>query len=726
MSGEMMSVLDIKGRILAANSEFGRNLNLTSQSLIGSSILDLLSPGPAERLQARFERRDAGCPVSFPLEFALSSGEMRVTKATLHFDLRTSSYALICAPFVNLTEDEMLRWRMTLESTDAGFWSWDVENDVVYFSERLETMIGYKPGELPLAFKTLRDLVHPDDRAVSSAFVQPFIEGSMSRFKFECRVRKKSGDYHWIIAMGSRSIDSAGRALAIGWHFDIQAAKETEELLRQSQKRSQVLLESIPDILFIFDRNAKYLAIQCSPDRTLIAPREKMLGQHQSDFFEPGFAKMWLGKIREALDSGSQVNFEYEVDLPSGHAHFEARLFPQTDQTVHAILRDITESREAQAEVAAGEERWKRFIQNCPATVFTLRLSPDGDARYTYVDGRVEEMFEETAANLIGSPLDPMAPPHIHPDDMVASIETLMTSARTMMPYNWLGRFVLKSGRIRWINTIATPALQDDGAIVWSAIAMDVTVEQELAQKLQEQQVKMSSSSRLAALGEMAGGIAHEINNPLTVAHAHAARIRDVAEAGKQLDPEMVIRSAQKIEAVCMRISRIIAGLRSIARDGHNDRFTQAPLRPIIDDALALTTEKFRHKQIELIVEPFLETLAIECRSVQISQVIVNLLLNAEHAVENTDSKRWIRVGLQETSSNVEIRVSDSGSGIDSSIRDRIFDPFFTTKEVGHGTGLGLSVSASIAEAHGGALYLDENEAHTTFVLILQKRHRPT
>jgi C4-dicarboxylate-specific signal transduction histidine kinase len=284
----------------------------------------------------------------------------------------------------------------------------------------------------------------------------------------------------------------------------------------------------------------------------------------------------------------------------------------------------------------------------------------------------------------------------------------------------------MPSGQMRWINTIAAPSRNVDGSTQFNGISFDVTHERELADKLQEQQAMMSSSSRLTALGEMAGGIAHEINNPLTVAHAYASRLRDLAEAGKTIDAETVIKSAQKIESVCMRISRIIAGLRSIARDGDNDRFVVVPLRPIVDDALSLSTEKFRHRNIELQVERVPETLMIECRSVQISQILVNLLLNAQHAVESRPGEKWIRLSVLENATTVEIRVMDSGLGIAPDIRDRIFDPFFTTKDVGKGTGLGLSVSAAIAEAHGGALYLDENEVHTTFVLILQKRHAVT
>lgn len=589
LSHEMLAVLTADGSIIAANPAFGAELGFVSRPTPITSIFQLVREQAAQRLRHRLANPQIDEAIQFPLDFELKDGSLRITKATLSYDPASRQFALLCVPFVTMSDDEVLRWRLALESTDAGFWSWDISTDVIYFSERLETMLGYKHGELPLKFSTLRDIVHPDDIEANTKQVRPFLDGTTRSFKFECRVRKKSGDYLWIMAMGSRSSDAHGRQLANGWHFDIQELKETEERLRRSEDRSQLLLQSIPDLLFVFDREGKYLEVQTSNEEKLVMPAEKIIGRYVRDFFPLDFVERWEGYLRKVVDERVPVVAEYDIDVQAGHAYFEARLFPRPDGTVVAIIRDITER-------------------------------------------------------------------HL------------------------------------------------------------------LARQVQEQQAILSASARLTALGEMAGGIAHEINNPLTVAHAHASRLRDLAEAGRELDPEMVIRSAQKIESVCMRISRIIAGLRSIARDGDNDRFVLQPLRPIIDDALSLSTEKFKHKQIELRVDAFPEALTIECRSVQISQVIVNLLLNAQHAVEDVSGPRWIQLRVTEHPTAVEIRVSDSGRGIPMSIRDRIFDPFFTTKDVGKGTGLGLSVSASIAETHGGALYLDENEAYTTFVLILQKR----
>jgi PAS domain S-box-containing protein len=723
LSSDIMMTLDARGVIQDANRAAETRLHKTRDELVGLSIFDFLGSNSREQFKRPLEQKKTGEPLTIVLEFLPGKSKSEVVRARIAFDADKNQYAIVCTPFVEMVEDETIRWRLALEASNAGFWSWEIDSGIVYFSERLETMIGYSPGDLPLEFDTLRTMVHPDDIEANAVHVLPFMQGKTRAFKLECRIRRKSGDYIWIQAMAARTIDTKGRAIAIGWHFDIDELKRTEERLRRSEERSQLLLESIPDLFFVFDRGGNYLEVQTSHPEILILPAEELVGRNLHDVMSPELATAWVSNIEEAASTGNPKIFEYSLVLPTGLSFFEARIFPRPDKTVVAVIRDITARKTAQAAALKAEERLNTFLQNCPATMFSFVPTSDGRGRYTFIAGRMLEMFERSAAEMVGTPVFSTTPPYIVEEDRPAAEALLLSVARTLEPFTWIGRFLLPSGQVRWINTIGTPARAPDGSLQINGISFDITHERELADQVQKQQVLMSSSSRLTALGEMAGGIAHEINNPLTVAHAHASRLRDMAEAGKTLDAETIIRSAQKIESVCMRISRIIAGLRSIARDGDNDRFVLSPLKPIIEDALSLSTEKFRHRQIELVVDPIPENVTIECRSVQISQVLVNLLLNAQHAVEVLPADRWIRLSVLERIATIEIHITDSGGGIQPEIRDRIFDPFFTTKEVGKGTGLGLSISASIAEAHGGALYLDENESQTKFVLILPRRH---
>ncbi len=240
-----------------------------------------------------------------------------------------------------------------------------------------------------------------------------------------------------------------------------------------------------------------------------------------------------------------------------------------------------------------------------------------------------------------------------------------------------------------------------------------------LNDKLVTTQVQLVQTSKFASLGEMAGGIAHEINNPLAIIHGNAGAIKELAETP---DPDLglVRLLSERIENTTMRISKIIRGLRSFARDGEADPFDESNVTQIVNEVVDLCRERLAHQSVVLTVEPFPDSLVIECREIQIVQIIMNLVNNARDAIEELPDK-WVRLCVQDAGDFVEICVSDSGSGVPEKIREKIFQPFFTTKELGKGTGLGLSISKGIVESHRGALFYDSFSPNTRFIVRLPK-----
>lgn len=227
----------------------------------------------------------------------------------------------------------------------------------------------------------------------------------------------------------------------------------------------------------------------------------------------------------------------------------------------------------------------------------------------------------------------------------------------------------------------------------------------------------LAQSSKMVALGEMAGGIAHEINSPLAVIMGHANRLRALSEGGR-LSVEEVLNSCEKLEKTSMRISRIVRGLRIYSREIDNEELVDILVSELLEDTLSFCVEKFKSHGVDLhlTIEP--QGAFARCRPVQISQVLLNLLNNAFDAVKAAQDK-WIRVRVIQNQGGAHICVTDSGPGVPKAIKHKIMEPFFTTKPVGVGTGLGLSICTGIISAHGGELYLDESEPHTTFCLTL-------
>lgn len=234
-------------------------------------------------------------------------------------------------------------------------------------------------------------------------------------------------------------------------------------------------------------------------------------------------------------------------------------------------------------------------------------------------------------------------------------------------------------------------------------------------------QKELIYSSKMAALGEMATGIAHEINNPLMIILGRASQLKEHISTNRLQDPERIIADLDKIEMTVMRISKIIKGLRSFSRNTESDPKQDACLETIVDETVSFCQDRIRAHGIELTVTPFPKT-GIRCRPAEVSQVLLNLLQNSLDAVEALDrKKRWIRIEVTSDESEVTVRVMDGGEGVPADIQEKIMQPFFTTKQVGQGTGLGLSISRGIMEEHGGRLRYIPQQNNTTFEFTLQK-----
>jgi C4-dicarboxylate-specific signal transduction histidine kinase len=221
----------------------------------------------------------------------------------------------------------------------------------------------------------------------------------------------------------------------------------------------------------------------------------------------------------------------------------------------------------------------------------------------------------------------------------------------------------------------------------------------------------------MSALGEMAGGIAHEINTPLaTIQMVASSLIHEIQNDIPDLDN--LTFQLQQIERTCDRVAKIIKGLKTFARDGSSDPFETVSAHQLIQDAVALCSEQLKRHKVDLRLNITNEDIFVTCRPIQICQVLLNLIGNAKDAVENMPEK-WVQLDAFMTADAAEFRIIDGGPGIPKSLQQKIFQPFFTTKGVGKGTGMGLSISLGIIKAHSGTLQIDNSQKHTCFVLKL-------
>ena len=269
--------------------------------------------------------------------------------------------------------------------------------------------------------------------------------------------------------------------------------------------------------------------------------------------------------------------------------------------------------------------------------------------------------------------------------------------------------------------SMLAPLSQIFGSVFYF-LKQSVKFEKESNENLEKLEVgyqKQIQVQKMSSLGEMAAGIAHEINNPLMVIIGTVHNLKKTYE-GKFPGTDPFFIKADKIEATAARIGKIIHALRIFSRNAENDPTEVVPVEQIVDDTLALCRERFLNAGIKLQVEttPGLE---VPCRSSEISQVLLNLLNNAFDATQGRENSVVRITTAIFSDTQVEILIEDNGSGIRPDIADRIMEPFFTTKDVGKGTGLGLSVSKGIIESHHGKLALIPNTGKTTFQVLLPR-----
>jgi len=252
------------------------------------------------------------------------------------------------------------------------------------------------------------------------------------------------------------------------------------------------------------------------------------------------------------------------------------------------------------------------------------------------------------------------------------------------------------------------------------AVVIDITELKNLEKQNRESQAQLYSKAKLSTLGEMASGIAHEINNPLTIISIKSQKVNNQIKRLfiEETEKNSIHKSLTDIESTVERIAAIVKGLRNFSRDSEQDPYSNVQINKIVNEVTDLCRERIAKKNINLKINcP--QDIELTCNSVQISQVIMNLVSNSIDAIENLNDK-WVEISASKINTDtIQIEVVDSGLGIPADVEDKIMEPFFTTKDVGKGTGLGLSISKGIIEMHGGKLQYQLKNGHTCFKVTL-------
>ena len=255
-----------------------------------------------------------------------------------------------------------------------------------------------------------------------------------------------------------------------------------------------------------------------------------------------------------------------------------------------------------------------------------------------------------------------------------------------------------------------------------SFLIMGIDISNEIYRSEAHEEVRKQNeeNARFMMIGQIATGVAHEINNPLAIISGFLFNMkRSLEKEDSVIDKSYFLEKISKSAINIDRIATIIRGLKFLSKNDLTSSFEKVHIQEIVNHALDLCQEKFKATGIHLTIALMTPEMIINCRPAQLTQAMIHLLTNAHDAVVECDAK-LVRIEFIQTKKEFTISVIDSGPGVPMEIRSKIMQPFFTTKFANKGVGLGLSTSKVIVQDHNGELYLDEDSAETKFSIKLK------
>src|SRR5262249_36693482 len=294
----------------------------------------------------------------------------------------------------------------------------------------------------------------------------------------------------------------------------------------------------------------------------------------------------------------------------------------------------------------------------------------DRNGKIVSANQRVDGVFGYTAGELLGRPVESVVPIDLIELDR-SNPQSFLGIPRIRPTGEGKELFGRRKDGSKFPVEVALSSLrQGDEHLVLAAVR-DITVRKQLEEDLEATRVQAIASARLSALGVMAGGIAHEINNPLGIIHSLASDLTELAEEGS-VTPEAIARKGTVIRQTAERIARIVKSLRQISREGVGDPLRPTSLAKIVTETLEICRAKFKANSVKLFVPGAIPDVSVLCREVQIAQALLNLLQNAFDAVVDQEGDRWVRLEVNNGDDSVALSVIDSGPGIPLELRSRV------------------------------------------------------
>jgi PAS domain S-box-containing protein len=477
----------------------------------------------------------------------------------------------------------------------------------------------------------------------------------------------------------------------------------------------RAILDAIPTRLYYVGADGRFQYANQEYANFLGLSVEEVLGRTGRELFGDA-AWADIGPLSERAMAGETVRWEGWATFRAGERYTQRVYSPHRGPDggvagYFVFVRDITDLKLHERELEGGLERLRKS-EAMKAAIINSALDCviviDEESRVIGFNPMAEMTFGYSAAEAMGRRIGELiVPPHLRAQHEAGLKRYMATGQASVLGRRVEVEAMRKDGGIIPVE-LAITEVKTESARLFTAYLRDLTQARKAATEIERQREALHQSEKLAALGSMLAGVAHELNNPLSIVIGHALMLgEETSEHATEADFAKIAERAGKIQAAAERCGRIVRTFLSMARQSKAQR-QQVTLSALVEGAVELLAYGLRTGGIETTLEMPGDLPPLVADGDQLHQVLVNLIINAQQALHDTPMPRRVVIAARfdQPAGEIVVTVSDNGPGISDAIRTRIFDPFFTTKPTGIGTGVGLAVSRGIVESHGGKLNL--------------------
>jgi PAS domain S-box-containing protein len=695
MSGPNDGTLDF------ANAQWRSYTGLTQEALQGRGWHRIIHPDDREPLlKAVEESRAQGKPYEQEVRRRGTDGQYRWFLAR-GVPLKDSEGRIVrwygSNTDIQDRKEAENRIRLVIDTAPAMLHSARPDGYLDFFNKRWLEYLGASVDDL-LGWRWT-SVIHPDDLAQLVDKWQTSLATGRP-FEAEARLRRADGEYRLTLHRKVPLRDEAGNI--VKWYgsvIDIEDRQRAEDELRRQKEVFQKIFEHIPVTISFIGQDGHLELVNPEWERTLGWTLEEIRKQNLdpfAEFFPDPQYRQWVLDLIAAssgqwTDRKVRVRDGRVIDLAMAVVHL-------SDGTSIAIGRDITERKRAEAELRESEARFRLVADSAPVMIWMSGI----DKLCTYFN----KPWLDFTGRSIDQELGNGWAEGVDPEDSQRCLDTYIQAFDRREAFRMEYRLRRHDGEFRWVLDIGVPRFNPDGSFAgYIGSCIDVAEQKRAEEQLRQAQEDLAHVTRVAAMGELAAAIAHEVNQPLT------AIVTNGNFSLRQLErptpnPDELRAAIAEIVNDGTRASAVISRIRGLLMKGTPTR-AELNVNQIIHDVSVLLRNDLSRNHVSLRTDLAADLPRVPGDSVQLQQVLINLIMNAVEAMRtSTGRTRELLIRSAKNPDGVLVQVQDSGPGVEPKVADRIFEPFFTTKP--EGIGMGLSISRSIVESHGGHLWAVE------------------